>query len=169
MIKIVIFFNFTVLLVFLEIFLIKLFFFLGEDFIIFYYSRILKRKDILKLIKKENLIVYRIEKDGQGPFHHKDIDKNIIETITSNYTIKNNPGLFQDPKLKKIAYYLKGKNKLKQYVFGCKSKEDLKKWFSKENLELLEKEGFKIKKIKISHYFEGTNQVLFKITNNKQN
>lgn len=116
----------------------------------------LLRKILLKE-EKEIISVFRVEnKIGLGPF--RDEIKNLIK--------KNN---LDDYNKYKIIYKDISKlsppiiyNLPKNYVFGFKNLNDLKKYFSVEVLKFLSKYGFKIKKYKTKFYYSFKNEIAFK-------
>jgi len=107
--------------------------------------------DIEKLLEqKDKITIYRYEKDGIGPYRSDFLD---------NSEKENKPTPHTD--FKEIFIYLKIKNKLADFKFGFSSMSQLEEWFTKEEIFLLEKEGYELKTFKTNIFFDSGKQVIF--------
>ena len=105
-------------------------------------------KQIINEVFKEYIQVYRIENDlGQGPF--RDEIAKLIKKQNSDDFIKYK-NLYKAI-TKKYPPQIIGLDS--KYVFGFKSIFQLKSWFTNDDLNFLNKYGFKINKYNTNKYY----------------
>lgn len=85
------------------------------------------------------MIVYRIEKDGVGPYRNWDIDLIDMTGEDNVHNDSNHPSPWEDAEISSITM---------DYLCACPSLEKLREWFD-GYLEILDENGFNIYRIKV--------------------
>jgi hypothetical protein len=112
---------------------------------------------------REKVFVYRVEdENGKGPWQSKkslQAEEWYDQPETKiNYFMEPN-----ESNIHKIGPYLEWAEDegSEQFLYGFKDLEQLNKYFSPTELQKLEKQGFKIVKVKADKTFEGDSQLIF--------
>lgn len=104
------------------------------------------------------MLVYRVEKDGLGPYRHYQRDDHLWRKIDS-YS-GDRPGPYEDG----VANYLPCKVITPKVYFGFKDIESLKKWFRGAR-SILRKNGFMVSVYDVpdKYVYTGKRQVGFEM------
>ena len=99
------------------------------------------------------MLVYRIERDGDGPYENGDADPD------AHYTAAQ-PGPGKDGC---TDFQLRARDTGGRGIYGCPSFEALEKWFSRESLFDFERKGYELRVYEAASYYVGVSgkQVCF--------
>jgi len=117
------------------------------------YNKFLKTRQTISPIQKKQIVVYRIEHklNGIGPYRNSDLDRN---------GEKDTPTPYYD-NFKTEWIWLRFNRLNNHYKFGFKNQQQLLNWFSIEELNMLNKKGYKLFIYSTNNYFASDKQVCF--------